>query len=1433
MHEEYDNQHKDDFDIESRKSITNELMCREYMAKNPPHILLTNYAMLEYMLLRPDTAPFFDTENAKNWKFIVIDEAHTYKGAVGTEIAFLLRRLKERIQQHRRAPFRCIATSATLGSESGKAALARFASQLFAEPFDEKDIITTERKKRLPDNNAKNFSFQDYKQIKEESLKLKEDERGKFLYNKLASDNRLFRFYDVLAEKPKNIIDVANYVFSDIDNNSLREEALIVLIELAAAAKNSEYESALLPARYHLFVKSLEGMFVEYYPQKRVFLDRKEKYRDSSGEYSVFEMANCQKCGQEYIIGKTIAKDNKNYLVQTSSMEKPEFYFISDTDVDEFFDEDDNLDEQSNLSSLNKYRLCMSCGRINEFSEKVDYSCCKSNDTRKIATVFNLKYVGKGKESNCCPVCGATREGLIKRFLTANQSATFAIGKSLYDAIPPRPIKCHNESDELDDLFEDDLFGSLNDNARDLDDNVIDESGRKLLVFSDNRQEAAFYAGYFEKRYKQAMWRKVILNCLIEIGEDGLSIDDLISKSKRMAEKEGLYTFDLVEHDNGLEANVMGNEQKKEMAAHYIMQEFMSPDIGTGLEGLGYIEIIPEKIEFPNDASRYGVEGGKNIWNLYRFVFDTLRQKGAITFPEIVSPEDDFFSPRNHAGFFRNTGNEKIHRKGYVYGFMPSSGHKNKRSAMFLKILNHFQKDDNNEYSAIKNLQRCYDDIIRNLQKWGYVNIGPESDSGQIYALNYKKWKFKYLKPGARLYRCKKCGKVFAYSLYNICPELKCDGELEEIEAEEMRSGSYYENLYTGNQFIPMIAREHTAQLSSETARQYQEKFEQGAINVLSCSTTFEMGVDVGELEATFQRNVPPETSNYIQRAGRAGRRTSSAAFSVTFARRNSHDMTFYQNPTEMISGKITAPVLEVNNEKIAVRHLNSIVVAYFFKEHPDFFNEKVKRIVDFYNKDNMVVELKKFLDSKPQSILDTIHKVFEPQICNQFDVDNWGFINELVGEDGKLNIAIKERENDIAGLLEMKSGINANSTDRELRVASAVTKLIETLNDESSINFLSAKGVLPKYGFPIDTVSLDIINRRNREAEKLDLSRDLRMAISEFAPPAQIVANGKQWKSYAVNTIPDKSWPTYVYYECPNCKRIYPPKSEITEVTIDISDDVELCSVCQTEMKARKFIIPLFGFSTSFKDSPKQVGDTRPKAYYATQTQFWSDTDLTESQQREVKSRILNFNGKEISAKYSPGGKLFVLNQGTNGAGLYICPECGFTTEVDKIPRKCHSNKYGRNCSNKELQRVSLGHQFSTDILKIQLPDYLVQHQLSDSLVYKDQYLSVLYALLEGASDALDINRNDINGCITGKRQIVLYDDTPGGSGFVKHVYEHLEEVIVKAKEKVNGNCGCTEETSCYGCLRNYGNQVFHDVLSRGVAYRYLDWLLNSFDKN
>ena len=107
------------------------------MRKTPPHILVTNYAMLEYLLLRPEDNEFFDGEYARNWRFIVMDEVHTYGGAKGIEMAMLIRRLKDRVVRSEPGKIQCIGTSATLGSgrEDFKR-ITEFAQNLFGEKFE-------------------------------------------------------------------------------------------------------------------------------------------------------------------------------------------------------------------------------------------------------------------------------------------------------------------------------------------------------------------------------------------------------------------------------------------------------------------------------------------------------------------------------------------------------------------------------------------------------------------------------------------------------------------------------------------------------------------------------------------------------------------------------------------------------------------------------------------------------------------------------------------------------------------------------------------------------------------------------------------------------------------------------------------------------------------------------------------------------------------------------------------------------------------------------------------------------------------------------------------------------------------------------------------------------------------------------------------------
>ena len=124
----------------------NELISREVMRDQPPHILLINYAMLEYLLLRPEDSTLFDGPTSEHWRFMVLDEAHVYNGAQGTEVAMLLRRLRDRVIESRPGVLRCFATSATLGrGRADYPELIEFAESLFAEAFEWDDQDSADR----------------------------------------------------------------------------------------------------------------------------------------------------------------------------------------------------------------------------------------------------------------------------------------------------------------------------------------------------------------------------------------------------------------------------------------------------------------------------------------------------------------------------------------------------------------------------------------------------------------------------------------------------------------------------------------------------------------------------------------------------------------------------------------------------------------------------------------------------------------------------------------------------------------------------------------------------------------------------------------------------------------------------------------------------------------------------------------------------------------------------------------------------------------------------------------------------------------------------------------------------------------------------------------------------------------------------------------
>ena len=204
------------------------------------------------------------------------------------------------------------------------------------------------------------------------------------------------------------------------------------------------------------------------------------------------------------------------------------------------------------------------------------------------------------------------------------------------------------------------------------------------------------------------------------------------------------------------------------------------------------------------------------------------------------------------------------------------------------------------EQIAKQTLQNIWNYLIDESNPWKEVFVGEiVKGLGLVYRISHEMWNIiPSLDTLDNWFVCNRCKNIYPASLHQTCVTYSCSGKLEPLadHREEIDTNIYRKN-YLSEKLIPLADEEHTAQWTTQSGARVQNKFIQGEINLLSCSTTFELGVDVGDLQAVVMRNVAPTTANYIQRAGRAGRRTDSAAFVLTFAQRRSHDLSYYDQP--------------------------------------------------------------------------------------------------------------------------------------------------------------------------------------------------------------------------------------------------------------------------------------------------------------------------------------------------------------------------------------------------------------------------------------------------------------------------------------------------------------------------------------------------------
>ena len=1385
--------------------LKNELITREKMRANPPQILFTNYSMLEYLLIRPTDQSLISSEALQNLRFIVLDEAHIYRGALGIEISLLLSRLKGTANKNPQF----VLTSATLGrGKEDLPSIVDFASRLTSSKYEEADIIFGQRHQ----NNEKleyRVKPEDYIQLysnfdNQDSFTSVFEKYRAFDKNKSISTNTydlLIRDYNTqdlfhYSQKVGGFMDVLDRMFG-FDVVSLTS-----LIELVSksTSDDTKYPKKLFDIKYHMFMKAPDGAFVTLGQKKDLSLVTVNQINENKA----FKIGICQNCKVPYVMGiteKNILRIDDEIDIDESYADKAkrlEYFLIGDSLTSE------EIVDIENNKQFEKYYVCSKCGFIKKASSAISSSDCEHFELYK-TTLY--KFVGKDDSDideddvitnnlHRCPVCDykSTNSGVIMGFHVGKDRATTLIAQILYESMnyPTKKIKASDDS----------LFGS---------EDIIKRLRKQYLIFSDSRQQAAYFSKFLNSMNDRFMKKSIVWDLLKENGHQRIPYLSLRAQLDSYFREKLHYT----------------DEEAIKHATATALWELLLVDGRNSGEGIGLFafKLDLDKGHYKDEDALEKALASKGFDNITAKQFKDItaqvlsvfRTSPSISYDSLhtADPEErkELLGYRQRSVYIslQEAKKTKDDKKTYypVKSFLPVEDDSTKKSAVN-NVVKYVMKTLDYDVKKSKDLLR----IIFNLAIQDEIltpNENPEYEGTYlIKASQYNLYSYKNLK----YYKCSKCNKLTLYNVNNQCTDSDCNGLLDEcdVDNDDFYKNNYYRNEYINRPIEKLICREHTAQMNANEAKRIQDDFknENGKTNFISCSTTFEMGIDLGGLNTVFMRNVPPTPSNYAQRAGRAGRRAETSAFILTFCGSTSHDYTYFSEPQEMIRGLVKPPYFVVDNDKILMRHITATALSLYFRE-PEYQSDFDS--VEHFLEENVADKFINYIRSKPVKLGEMI----DNYLLNSEDLKNkyggFKWINHLELSEGALRLM-----ND--GLKELiqlyTEAMNFASANKEFKLANSYKEALRRMNSKNSLitNF-TKYNVIPGYGFPVDNVELHIYDYDDQKmSDEYNLSRDLSLAISEYAPGSEVIVDGKKYTSRYL-FLPHKGYslPSTFYCECEKCHTI--------NTHVDKNHFVAgvKCMYCDAILnvsgKPKQFITPIYGFIADRKN--KDTKRMKPFKTYASDVFFIGDNLSVEDE--------LN-NTVEVSEHDNE--ELLVLNENR----FYTCSSCGYT-DLDKRNQldskiKTHNEYQGRLCNcGGRLNLIHLGHSYRTDIIKIGFKDV---PGMSDY----DTAVSVLFAVLEGISMTYEIERNDIGGLVYSSSPVkpydlLLFDTVSGGAGHVKRLKDDdsLLEVLKNALRKVSQDC-CGEDTSCYNCLRTYNNQRLHKHIKRGLAKDTLNAVIN-----
>jgi len=1326
-----------------------EIITRKEIRDNPPDILITNYFQLEYLLLRREDAKLFQSTCMK---FLVFDEVHWYSGATGAEVALLIRRLKSRIKKYSKENLICIGTSATISSApKAREDISTFASQFFGEPVSRDNIIVGEKERlTLQGSSApskismiplyspqkllyhmQKDEFEGFCKYFSDSVpQIPDNEKRLVLLGELLSNNKIFKYIvETIYERPKSIENICEELSKCEELRSLSIEDIENLVWSYLYAGNVAYDpilfkkgekEPLIRPQLHIFFKTLgeEWPFGEIFVCTRcgeIYTKPHERCVKCKG--SVEELGICRFCGRVFYRGvfehnpvdaslgvrSTIGKE-------PSINSKKKNYNEEGYRIWQVFEnpEDDKFVEQ---------KKCLDCGSLNSKSNSV-CAFCGSN---------NLKQVFIRDKVTICPFCGRSYGGR-------------------GEAVSP-------------------VYISPNTTSRlvfDLNYILLPEEIRKMLIFSDSRQDASYMAGTIRDEHLKHMLRQIITQVVWK--QRNLTYHELeeiiLNRLQQMdpSLKEDEIKQYLLEEISSVTARQRSPENLGLISIEY--GGLMSLDVGGVSEEFGISADIFKKylVSLLNEIRQDGALEGLHNRKIGRhpptgIICERGKRRSRNTFSVIKN----LIAPRG--GFV-----------GYTKRVFPS-----------------------------KNPFEILDKAFTTLKNYNYLKearIGLyQRNTERGFVVNKDKIK---IKVPTEIYECNICGRVYTAAPNDACPGWHCDGKLIRKTLKDYLSSKekFHINFYKEIEPVRLKVEEDTGYIPIERRQRLELAFRSGDVDLLIATPTLELGIDIGDLACIGLMKSPPSPANYAQRVGRAGRETG-ISMANAFMFQNAIDRYYFDSPQELISGEILAPFLNLNNPYIVRRHIHSLILEGILvtpQSPPSYYLRVMREFVENNFTDALLDNLK--VNSKV--IVDIIKSTFG-------DVELRGDLNpNKIIEDFPIYFknAVDSYQRELEVLDEILEKIReqqdamrrerTQNARRELwrlrRMQANIDERYIELNQREFFSYLSVSGMIPRYAFPGRSVR--VISLEGKEYAE----RQMPIALYELAPGMPVYLGGMKNRVVGLPFGHDpEMMRTTSFYVCNNCG-IYAQES--------VSFDE--CPECGAKHSAREIKDCYKPTAVVVKEEGKPSEEGREGVYADAESYLLqpiatlstiSAHNLKQTLLGEIKllgKRSIVTIVKGISDYASIEPKRFTL---CGSCGYYLGGEF---SDVRNEQEKKHRDLLGRGYHQPSniLYDIKLYHKFDTSVLLLTL-------HTSDRIFL----VTLKNALINAAQRIVGADDGEIEGIIK-DNNLILYDNVEGGAGYVNTIFDKFDEVLEEARELIL-RCSC--ERGCPKCL--YSHRRSRDI--------------------